>query len=154
MFDFLINTLDGGDSLQSLNRLLKSTIRNATVTPNPKSCHAPMLGSLPRRISTSFSFDKVQPACEFTFVAVVSRILQQQRLTIQPGVTEMTFPENVVQQLVAFIERAWYIVNRRLPEPLRDGGQCQKKPHEMLTWIKLINDTAEAAIDQLARKSM
>lgn len=66
----------------------------------------------------------------------------------------MTFPENVVQQLVAFIERAWYIVNRRLPEPLRDGGQCQKKPHEMLTWIKLINDTAEAAIDQLARKSM
>nr|CDS19393.1 mitogen activated protein kinase kinase kinase [Echinococcus granulosus] len=149
MFDFLIDTLDGGDSLQSLNRLLKSTIRNATVTPNPKSCHAPTLGSLPRRISTSFSFDKVQPVCEFTFVAVISRILQQQRLTIQPGVSEMTFPENVIQQLVAFIERAWYVVTRRLPEPLRDGGQCQKKPHEMLTWITLINDIAGKAIDQL-----
>ncbi|KAL5107851.1 Mitogen-activated protein kinase kinase kinase 15 [Taenia crassiceps] len=150
MFDFLINILDGGDSLRSLNCLLKSTIRNATVTPNSKSCHAPMLGSLSRRFSTSFSFDKVQPACEFTFVAVVSRILQQQRLTIQPGVTEMTFPENVVQQLLAFIERAWYVVNRRFPEPLRDGGQCQKKPHEMLTWIKLINEISVEAIDQLA----
>ncbi|VDM35632.1 unnamed protein product [Hydatigera taeniaeformis] len=150
MFGFLIDTLDGGDSLQSLNRLLKSTIRSATVAPNTKSRHAPMLGSLPRRISTSFSFDKIQPACEFTFVAVVSRILQQQRLTIQPGVSEMTFPENVVQQLVAFIERAWYVVNRQLPKPLRDGGQCQKKPHEMLTWIKLINDIAGDAIDQLA----
>ena len=156
MFEFLIDTLNGGEALQSLNRLLKSAIRRATPTTDSNSSrHAPKLANIRQRKSNSFSFDEMKPTCEFTFTTVVNRILQQQQQTgSQQSESNATVSfENTVQQLVGFIEKAWYAVNRILPKPLRDGGLCQQKPHEMLTWIELIGDIADEAIDQLSRKS-
>uniref|UniRef100_A0A5K3EV87 Protein kinase domain-containing protein n=1 Tax=Mesocestoides corti TaxID=53468 RepID=A0A5K3EV87_MESCO len=157
MFNFLIDALNGSDSLQSLNRLFKSAIRNAETRVPAGSLsnrRAPMLGNLVHRISTSFSFDEGHPACELAFVSVVSRILQQQKRQRhqqqQTAEEENGTSEDVVQQLVCFIERAWYALSRTLPKPLTDGGQCQQKPHQMLTWIKLIGDIANEALDQLA----
>ncbi|KAM7541744.1 hypothetical protein Aperf_G00000014653 [Anoplocephala perfoliata] len=160
MFDFLIDALNGGEALQSLNRLLKSAIRNVTASVKSKpGGHAPKLGHHSHYVSTSLSFDEFQQACELSFMSVVGRILQQQQQLEQqlndsqkssfknnsPGPVE-----NAVHQLVAFIEKAWYAVTRSLPAPLRDAGQCQQKPHQMLTWIKLIADVAEEAIDQIS----
>lgn len=154
MFEFLIDTLNGGEALQSLNRLLKFAIRRATPTSSQKSDqHTPMLGSIPQRKSTSLSFDEVKHTCEIHFTAVINRILQQQRAGLPQSESNVAGSfENAVQQLVSFIEKAWCTVSRSLPKPLRDGGQCQQKPHEMLTWVKLIGDIAVEAIDQLSRK--
>lgn len=166
MFDFLIDALNGGESLQSLNRLLKTTIRNVTASEKPRNRHAPRLGAQRnRQVSTSFSFDEAHPSCELSFITVVSRILQQQmRLEARErelqgdddaktsGHHHSVILDEAVHKIVAFIEKSWYAVSRNLPMPLRDGGPCQQKPHQMLTWIKLIGDIAEEAIDQLSRE--
>ncbi|VDO06429.1 unnamed protein product [Rodentolepis nana] len=154
MFDFLIDAINGGESLQSLNRLLKLAIRNCTTTVKSKPQHAQQLGNQSEHVSTSFTFDEVQPSCEVSFIKVVSRIIQQQQ-QLQEREQGEKDPKNnspspvdmAIKQVIAFIEKAWYSIHHNLPFPLRDGGHSQ--PHQMLTWIKLITEFAEEAIDQI-----
>lgn len=166
MFDFLMDALNGGESIHALNRLLRLSIRNAEVRASSASRSMAQvrpfgIPSLKQRLATSFSFDEVQPACELRFVSVVSRILQQQHPKSSPnhGPTSngtsreerIGINELAVQQIVAFMEKAWFAMTVVLPDPLRTGGQCQQKPHEMFTWIKLIGIIATQALDQLSR---